>query len=100
MERSRIMELARLGIQVELGVFLVEKEHMVSRKPPHPQMPFVIDRILFVVECSFYLQRRQIFKFGYMINNYKNKTYIHWTSKNGRKILKIVSFDINKIITS
>ena len=86
MERSWVMTLARLEIRVELGVFPMEKERMVPRQSPRPQVPFVMGRIFYVVQCLFCLQRRQIFKFGYMINNYKNTTYIHWTCKNERKI--------------
>ena len=77
MGRSRVVILGGLEILGELGVLLVEEERVVLRKPHRLQVSFVIDRFLSMVECSFCLQMRQIFRFRCMINNYKNTTYIH-----------------------
>ena len=56
-ERSRVTTSVGLGIQVEPGAFPVDEKHMVPMQPPRPQAPFVVDRILFVVECTFFLQK-------------------------------------------
>ena len=57
MERSRVTTLVGLGIRVELRALPMEKKHVVPRQPPCPQVPFVVECVLFVVESSFCLQK-------------------------------------------
>ena len=57
MERSRVMTLSGLEIKVRPGALLVEEKRVVPRQPSCLQMPFVVGHILFVVECSFCLQK-------------------------------------------
>ena len=56
-ERNRVAVLARLGIQVGLGAFPIEKERVMSRQPPRPQALVEVDRVLSIVICSFCLQK-------------------------------------------
>ena len=39
-ERNWVMASAKHGILGELGVHLVEEEHVEQRQPPHPPEPF------------------------------------------------------------
>ena len=64
----------------------MEKESIVPRQPPRPQVPYEVDRILFMVEYSSCLKKRQIFSFKNKIDNGENETYIHWNRKNGERI--------------
>ena len=56
-KKSWVATLVELKIRVGPGAFLAEEERVVSRQPPRPQVPFVVDRVLFVMECSFCLQK-------------------------------------------
>ena len=57
MKKSQVAVSTGLGIRVGLGAFPIEKKCVVQRQPPHPQVPIVVGRVLFVVECSSYLQK-------------------------------------------
>ena len=56
-EISQLTTSAGLGIQVGIKALLIQKERVVPRQPLRPQMLFVVNRVLFVKECSFCLQK-------------------------------------------
>ena len=57
MKRSQVAALVGLGIRIELRALLVEDERVVLRQPLHPQALVEVNRVLFVVECSFCLKK-------------------------------------------
>ena len=57
------MALVELEIRVGLEALLVEQERVVSRQPLRPQVPYVVGRVIFVVEYSFCLQIETIIQF-------------------------------------
>ena len=57
-EKSRVVVLTRIKIWVGPRALFVEEEHVVLRQPPCTQVPFVVGCVLFVVECSFCLQKK------------------------------------------
>ena len=63
MEKRQVVALVGLGIRVELGALLMEEEFMVLMQPSRPQMPFVVNHIIFVMECLFYLQKELDYRF-------------------------------------
>ena len=64
---------------------------MVPRKPPSPQVPYEVGRVLFMVEYSSCLEKRQIFNFKNKIDNDGNTIYMHWTRKNGKDFRKLIT---------
>ena len=61
-ESNRVEALVGFEILGELRVLSMDEEHVVSRQPPRPQVLGEVDRVLFVVVCSFYLQKKIIFQ--------------------------------------
>ena len=59
-KRNQVVASAGPKIRVGPGALFVEKERVVLRKPPHPQVSFVVGRVLFVAKCLFFLQNETV----------------------------------------
>ena len=57
MEKSRVDVLGELEILRKLGIQPMDKVRVVPRQPPRPQMPYIVGHILFMMECSYSLQK-------------------------------------------